>query len=170
MSHQSMQPISRDPIAACLWFDGQAEEAARFYERTFRDSRVGSINRAPTDFPGGQAGQVLTVEFTVLGMPFLGLNGGPHFKFNEAVSFQVYTDDQEETDRYWNALIEAGGQPGDCGWCKDRYGLSWQIVPRALMQAMTAGGETGQRAMKAMMTMQKIDIAKIQQAVAGGSN
>ena len=122
-------------IAACLWFNGQAEEAARFYAATFPDSRIDRVSRAPADYPSGKSGDVLVVEFTVCGMPFLGLNGGPAFTFDEAVSFQVYTDDQTETDRLWQAITSDGGSPSDCGWCKDRYGLSWQITPRALMEA-----------------------------------
>ena len=119
-------------IAPCLWFDKNAEEAAAFYERTFPDSRVIAVHKSPVDYPSGKAGDTLTVEFTVLGQRFLGLNGGPQFHFDEAVSFQVYTDTQEETDRYWNAIVGGGGQESMCGWCKDKFGLSWQITPRAL--------------------------------------
>lgn len=155
-------------ISPCLWYDGTAEEAANFYAATFPDSRVEAVHRSPADFPDGRAGDVLTVEFTVLGMRFLGLNGGPMFKFDEAVSFQVYTEDQEETDRYWNAIINTGGAESACGWCRDKWGLSWQITPRALMAAMTnPDPAAAKRAMEAMMTMKKIDIAAIERAVAG---
>ena len=155
-------------IAVCLWFDGNAEEAANFYARTFPDSRVGAVHRAPGDYPAGEEGNVLTVEFTVLGMPFLGLNGGPQFKFDEAVSFQVYTSDQAETDRLWKAIVGNGGAESECGWCKDRYGLSWQITPRALMEAVTDPDPTAaKRAFEAMMTMKKIDIAAIEAARRG---
>jgi len=150
-------------IAVCLWFDGNAEEAANFYARTFPDSRVDAVHRAPGDYPAGEEGDVLTVEFTVLGMPFLGLNGGPQFKFDEAVSFQVYTADQAETDRLWNAIVGNGGAESECGWCKDKYGLSWQITPRALMEAVSDPDRAAaKRAFDAMMTMKKIDIAAIE--------
>lgn len=155
-------------IAPCLWFNKNAEEAARFYAATFPDSRVNAVHKAPGDYPSGKAGDVLTVEFTVLGQPFVGLNGGPEFKFDEAVSFQVFTDTQEETDRYWNAIVGAGGQESVCGWCKDKFGLSWQIVPRALTQAMTdPDAAAAKRAMDAMMTMKKIDIGTIEAARRG---
>ena len=156
-------------ITPCLWFNGDAEEAAQFYARTFPDSRVRAVHRAPSDYPAGKAGDVLTVEFTVLGMEFLGLNGGMNVAFNQAVSFQVHTDDQAETDRYWDALIADGGQPSQCSWCKDKYGLSWQIVPRRLM-ALISGPDRdrAKRAMQAMMQMQKIDIAKLEAAATGG--
>jgi predicted 3-demethylubiquinone-9 3-methyltransferase (glyoxalase superfamily) len=154
-------------IQPCLWFDGCAEEAARFYEATFPDSHVKGIHRAPGDFPGGSQGDVLTVEFTVLGMPFLGLNGGPQFRFDEAVSFQVSTEDQAETDRYWNAIVGNGGSESECGWCKDRFGLSWQITPRRLTDLFNEGGERARRAFEAMMTMRRIDIAALDAAVAG---
>ena len=155
-------------IAPCLWFNKNAEEAASFYAATFPDSRVNAVHKAPGDYPSGKAGDVLTVEFTVLGQPFVGLNGGPEFKFDEAVSFQVFTDTQEETDRYWNAIVGAGGQESVCGWCKDKFGLSWQIVPRALTQAMTdPDAAAAKRAMDAMMTMKKIDIGTIEAARRG---
>jgi predicted 3-demethylubiquinone-9 3-methyltransferase (glyoxalase superfamily) len=151
----------------CLWYDKDAEAAARFYAATFPDSKVTAVRKAPGDFPGGKAGDVLTVEFTVLGVPCLGLNGGPTFKHSEAFSFQVATDDQKETDRYWNAIVGNGGQESECGWCKDRWGLSWQITPRTLVEAMAAGGAEAKRAFDAMMTMKKIDVAKIDAARRG---
>jgi 2-polyprenyl-6-hydroxyphenyl methylase/3-demethylubiquinone-9 3-methyltransferase len=158
-------------IATCLWFNKNAEDAARFYAATFPDSRVTGVYRSPGDFPGGKAGDVLTVEFTVLGQPFLGLNGGPNFTFDEAVSFQVFTDTQEETDRYWNAIVGGGGQESVCGWCKDRFGLSWQIVPRVLIAAMhDRDTAAAKRAMDAMMTMKKIDIARIEAARRGDAH
>ena len=154
----------------CLWYDKDAEAAARFYAETFPDSKVTAVHKAPGDFPGGKAGDVLTVDFTVLGVPCMGLNGGPAFKQSEAFSFQVATDDQKETDRYWNAIVGNGGQESDCGWCKDRWGLSWQITPRTLTDALAKGGAEGKRAFDAMMTMKKIDVAKIDAArrVCGG--
>ena len=155
-----------DRMVTVLWFDGDAEEAARFYAGTFADSSVGSVFRAPADFPGGSKGDVLTVEFTVLGRQFSGLNGGPQFKPNESVSFMVVTDDQAETDRYWNAIVGNGGEESDCGWCKDRWGFSWQITPRVLMDAIDEGGERARRAFAAMMTMRKIDVATIEAALA----
>ncbi|WP_199089894.1 VOC family protein [Bosea sp. ASV33] len=151
----------------CLWYDKDAEAAARFYAETFPDSAVKEVFRAPTDFPSGKAGDALTVTFTVLGIPCLGLNGGPMFKHSEAFSFQIATEDQEETDRYWNAIVGNGGKESDCGWCKDKWGLSWQITPRALTEALSAGGEESKRAFAAMMTMQKIDVAKIEAARRG---
>lgn len=151
----------------CLWYDGEAEAAARFYAETFPDSAVRAVHRAPADFPSGKAGDVLTVEFTVLGIPCLGLNGGPMFKHSEAFSFQIATEDQEETDRYWNAIIGNGGASSACGWCRDRWGLSWQITPRVLTQALAAGGEEAKRAFMAMMTMTKIDVAAIEAARRG---
>jgi 2-polyprenyl-6-hydroxyphenyl methylase/3-demethylubiquinone-9 3-methyltransferase len=155
-------------IAPCLWFNKNAEEAATFYAATFPDSRVTAVHKAPGDYPSGKAGDVITVEFTVLGQPFVGLNGGPEFTFNEAVSFQVFTETQEETDRYWNTLVGGGGQESVCGWCRDRFGLSWQIVPRALNEAMNdRDTAAAKRAMDAMMTMKKIDIATIEAARAG---
>jgi predicted 3-demethylubiquinone-9 3-methyltransferase (glyoxalase superfamily) len=151
----------------CLWFNKDAEEAARFYAATFPDSKLTAVHKAPSDYPNGKAGDVLTVEFTVLGIPCLGLNGGPEFKHSEAFSFQIATDDQAETDRYWNAIVGNGGQESQCGWCKDRWGLSWQITPRVLMEAFAAGGDEAKRAFEAMMPMQKIDIATIEAARRG---
>jgi predicted 3-demethylubiquinone-9 3-methyltransferase (glyoxalase superfamily) len=151
----------------CLWFDKDAEDAARFYAANFPNSSVTAVHKAPADFPGGKKGQVLTVEFTVFGIPCLGLNGGPIFKHSEAFSFQIATDDQAETDRYWNAIVNNGGAESECGWCKDRWGLSWQITPRALTEAMAAGGAEAQRAFAAMMSMKKIDVAAIEQARRG---
>ena len=151
----------------CLWFDRDAEAAVRFYAATFPDSAVGAIHRAPGDYPDGQQGDVLVVEFTVLGLPCLGLNGGPAFRHSEAFSFQVATTTQEETDRYWNAIVGHGGQESACGWCKDRWGISWQITPRVLGDAMAAGGEPARRAFLAMMGMQMIDVAAIEAAVRG---
>lgn len=151
----------------CLWYDKDAEAAARFYAETFPDSTVNEVFRAPTDFPSGKAGDVLTVTFTVLGIPCLGLNGGPMFKHSEAFSFQIATEDQAETDRYWNAIVGNGGKESDCGWCKDKWGLSWQITPRVLSEALAVGGEEAKRAFAAMMTMQKIDVAKIEAARRG---
>lgn len=152
----------------CLWYDGTALDAARFYAETFPDSSVGKVYRAPGDYPDGKQGDVLTVEFTVMGIPCIGLNGGPIFKHSEAFSFQVATGDQAETDRLWNAIVGNGGQESDCGWCKDKWGLSWQITPRALMAAISdPDGAAAKRAFDAMMTMQKIDIAKIEAARRG---
>jgi len=155
-------------VTPCLGYDGQAEQAATFYATVFPDSHVDAVHRAPADYPNGKAGDVLTVEFTVAGQKFLGLNGGPIFKFDEAVSFQVQTETQDETDRYWDALIENGGAASMCGWLRDRWGLSWQITPRALTEAMIhPDPAAAKRAMEAMMTMQKIDIAAIERALAG---
>lgn len=152
----------------CLWFDRDAEAAARFYATTFPDSAVGAIHRAPGDYPDGQQGDVLVVEFTVLGLPCMGLNGGPAFRHSEAFSFQVATADQAETDRYWNAIVGHGGQESACGWCKDRWGISWQITPVQLTRAWTHPDRAAaKRAFDAMMTMKKIDIAAIEAAVAG---
>jgi predicted 3-demethylubiquinone-9 3-methyltransferase (glyoxalase superfamily) len=151
----------------CLWFDKDAEGAARFYAATFPNSKVLAVHTAPGDFPGGKEGDVLTVEFTVLGIPCLGLNGGSQFKHNEAFSFQVATDNQEETDRYWNAIVDNGGHESACGWCKDRWGLSWQITPRTLTEALAAGGAEAKRAFSAMMMMRKIDVAMIAAARRG---
>ena len=152
-------------IQPCLWFNKNAEEAANFYAATFPSTKIDEIHRSPGDYPSGKQGDVLTVEMTILGMPFLLLNGGPQFTFDEAVSFQVATEDQAETDRYWNAIVGGGGQESMCGWCKDRFGLSWQITPKRLSQYMAAGGETAKRAFTAMMEMRKIDIAALEKAV-----
>ena len=154
-------------IQPCLWFDGNAEQAARFYAATFPDTRIGAIQDAPADYAAGKQGDPLTVEMTILGKPFLLLNGGPEFAFTEAVSFQVATADQAETDRYWAALTADGGQESVCGWCKDRYGLSWQITPKRLTELMAQGGEPAARAFQAMMKMKKIDIAALDRAVEG---
>jgi predicted 3-demethylubiquinone-9 3-methyltransferase (glyoxalase superfamily) len=152
----------------CLWYDGAAEEAAKFYAQTFPNSAVTAVHQAPGDFPDGKQGQVLTVEFTVLGVPCLGLNGGPTFKHSEAFSFQILTEDQAETDRYWNAIVGNGGAESACGWCKDKWGLSWQITPRALMEATTDPDRAAaKRAFDAMMKMKKIDIATIEAARRG---
>lgn len=152
----------------CLWYDGAALDAARFYAATFSDSAVGAVHLAPADYPMGREGDVLTVEFTVMGLPCIGLNGGPIFPHSEAFSFQVATDTQEETDRLWNAIIGHGGQASECGWCKDRWGISWQITPRALTQAMVdPDREAVRRVFAAMMTMKKIDIAAIEAARRG---
>ena len=151
----------------CLWFDTQAEEAANFYASVFPDSKVNNIFRAPSDYPSGKKGDVLTIEFTVCGIPCVGLNGGPIFKQSEAFSFQIATDNQEETDRYWNAIVGNGGMESECGWCKDKWGVSWQITPRTLTEAMAAGGEEAKRAFDAMMTMKKIDVAVIDAARRG---
>lgn len=152
----------------CLWYDGTALEAATFYAQTFPDSTVGAIYRAPADYPAGKQGDVLTVEFTVMGIPCLGLNGGPAFPHSEAFSFQVATDDQAETDRLWHAIVDNGGQESACGWCKDRWGLSWQITPRALTAAIAhPDGAAARRAFEAMMGMRKIDITAIEAALAG---
>lgn len=152
----------------CLWYDGGAEEAARFYAETFPNSSVAAVHLAPGDFPSGKKGDVLTVEFTVLGIPCLGLNGGPAFQQSEAFSFQVATEDQAETDRYWNAIVGNGGAESACGWCKDKWGLNWQITPIALIEAITdADPAVAQRAFAAMMTMRKIDIAAIEAARRG---
>lgn len=154
--------------AICLWYDNAAEDAAKFYAATFPDSEVKAVHKAPADYPSGKAGQVLTVEFTVLGLPCVGLNGGPVFKQTEAFSFQVTTEDQAETDRYWNAIVNNGGAESECGWCKDRWGVSWQITPRVLLEALSgADQEAAKRAFETMMTMQKIDVAAIEKAVKG---
>jgi predicted 3-demethylubiquinone-9 3-methyltransferase (glyoxalase superfamily) len=152
----------------CLWYDGSAVDAASFYAETFPDSAVGAVLRAPGDYPDGKQGDVLTVEFTVVGIPCIGLNGGPQFKHNEAFSFQITTEDQAETDRLWNAIVRNGGQESQCGWCKDRWGLSWQITPRALIAALSdPDPAAAKRAFEAMMTMRKIDIGAIEAARLG---
>ena len=151
----------------CLWFEKDAEAAAEFYAATFPESSVTAVRRAPSDFPDGKEGDVLTVEFTVCGIPCVAINGGPIFKQSEAFSFQIMTEDQEETDRYWNAIVGNGGKESQCGWCKDRWGLSWQITPRALTEAFAAGGDDAKRAFEAMMAMTKIDIATIEAARRG---
>lgn len=159
MSKATPKATAKNTI--CLWYDNDAEGAARFYAATFPDSAVVAVHHAPTDYPGGKKGDVLTVEFTVLGIPCLGLNGGPVFKHNEAFSFQIATDDQEETDRYWNAIVGNDGQESACGWCKDKWGISWQITPRVLSEALAVGGDEAKRAFTAMMDMKKIDVAAI---------
>ena len=151
----------------CLWYDKDAEEAARFYAATFPDSAVHGVHHAPSDFPGGKEGQVLTVDFTVAGVACIGLNGGTAFRHSEAFSFQIMTEDQAETDRYWNAIVDNGGQASVCGWCKDRWGISWQITPRVLTEAMAAGGTEAKRVFAAMMTMGKLDVAAIEAARRG---
>ena len=152
----------------CLWYDGAALDAAKFYAQTFADSTVDAVHRAPGDYPSGKEGDVLTVEFTVLGIPCLGLNGGPQFKHSEAFSFQVATEDQAETDRLWNAIVDNGGEESECGWCRDKWGLSWQITPRALSEAITDPDRAAaKRAFVAMMDMRKIDIARIDAARRG---
>ena len=168
---ESAQPVEIDAMipktTLCLWYESEAYEAATFYASTFPDSEVIAVHRAPSDFPGGVEGQVLTVNFTVCGVPCIGLNGGPAFKHSEAFSFQIATDDQEETDRLWDAIVNNGGSESECGWCKDKWGLSWQITPRTLTDAMAAGGEEAKRAFTAMMTMKKIDVAAIEAARRG---
>lgn len=161
-----MQTVAKNTV--CLWFDGAAEEAARFYAATFPDSSVDAVHRAPADFPSGKKGDVLTVFFTVMGIPCLGLNGGPAFRHSEAFSFQVATADQAETDRYWDAIVGAGGEESACGWCRDKWGLSWQITPLALTEAVTdPDPAVARRAFEAMMTMRKIDVAAIEAARRG---
>jgi predicted 3-demethylubiquinone-9 3-methyltransferase (glyoxalase superfamily) len=151
----------------CLWYEKEAEAAARFYAETFPDSALIAVHRAPSDYPSGKAGDVLTVRFTVAGIPCIGLNGGPAFKHTEAFSFQITTDDQQETDRYWNAIVGNGGSESACGWCRDKWGVSWQITPRALTDALAAGGAEAKRAFEAMMGMKKIDVAAIEAARRG---
>lgn len=161
-----MTNIAKNTI--CLWYDDNAEEATRFYAETFPDSSVDAVHRAPGDYPSGKEGDVLTVQFTVLGIPCIGLNGGPVFEHNEAFSFQVATEDQAETDHYWNAIVGNGGQESECGWCKDKWGISWQITPIALTQAYTSSDrKAAKRAFDAMLTMKKIDVAAIEAAIRG---
>ena len=149
----------------CLWYERDAEAAARFYAKTFPNSSVGAVQRAPADNPSGKEGDALVVAFNVMGIPCVGLNGGPHFKQSEAFSFQVSTEDQAETDRYWNAIVGNGGQESQCGWCKDKWGISWQITPRVLTDALAKGGGVAKRAFEAMMPMTKIDVGAIEAAV-----
>jgi predicted 3-demethylubiquinone-9 3-methyltransferase (glyoxalase superfamily) len=151
----------------CVWYDKDAEAAARFYAATFPNSEVKGVHKAPSDYPSGKAGDVITVDFTVCGIPCVGLNGGSYFKQTEAFSFMIATEDQAETDRYWNAIVGNGGQESACGWCKDKWGVSWQITPRVLLEAMAAGGAEAKRAFDAMMHMKKIDVAKIEAARLG---
>jgi predicted 3-demethylubiquinone-9 3-methyltransferase (glyoxalase superfamily) len=149
----------------CLWYDHDAEEAAEFYAETFPDTTVGKVTRAPSDYPAGKKGDALTVDFNVMGIPCVGLNGGDMFKHNESFSFQVMTKDQAETDKYWNAIVDNDGEESQCGWCKDKWGVSWQITPRILIDALAAGGDKAKRAFEAMMPMKKIDVAKIEAAI-----
>ena len=160
--------IQKVAMTTCLMFDKNAEEAAKFYAATFPDSHVDAVHKSPADYPNGKASDVLMVEFTVLGQSFVGVNGGPEFVFTQGISFQVFTDTQEETDRYWNAIVQGGGEESECSWCKDKFGVSWQIVPRVLIEGMTSPDTAAaKRVMEAMMTMKKIDIAKIEAARRG---
>ena len=161
--------MTKTPMTLCLWYEGDAEEAAAFYAATFADSRVDAVHRSPADNPSGKEGDVLTVDFTVLGIACVGLNGGPVFPQSEAFSFQVHTDTQEETDRYWNAIVDNGGSESNCGWCKDKWGVSWQITPEPMMDLIWRNDDpaAAQRAMEAMLTMRKIDIAAIEAAAMG---
>ena len=151
----------------CIWYDNAAREAAEFYASVFPDSTVAGVYTAPGDYPGGTVGTELMVAFTVCGIPCIGLNGGPQFPHTEAFSFQIATEDQEETDRYWNAIVGNGGRESECGWCKDRWGVNWQITPRVLMEALAAGGDEARRAFTAMMGLRKIDVASIEAARRG---
>ena len=155
------------PMSLCLWYDKDAEEAATFYAATFPDTKITGVSRAPADYPMGKTGDALTVEFTLMGVPCIGLNGGPMYKHTEAFSIQIATDTQEETDRYWDAIVGNGGAESQCGWCKDRWGISWQITPRAMTRAMAQGGDAARRAFQAMMTMTRLDIAAIEAAARG---
>ena len=159
--------MTQSKATLCLWFDSEAEAAAQFYAATFPDSRVGKVHRAPTDYPSGRAGDVLMVEFTLCGLACIGLNGGPAFPQTEAFSLQIATEDQAETDRLWDAIVGHGGRESACGWCKDRWGMNWQITPRALTEGMAAGGEEARRVFTAMMQMTKIDVATIEAARRG---
>ena len=163
MVHMNAQPKN----TVCLWYQKDAQAAAEFYAATFPDSKVGAVQKAPSDFPGGKAGDALVVEFTVIGIPCIAINGGTAFKQSEAFSFQISTEDQAETDKYWNAIVGNGGQESQCGWCKDKWGLNWQITPRVLTEAMAAGGAEAKRAFEAMMKMKKIDVATIEAARRG---
>ena len=163
LSHMNKQPKN----TVCIWYQKDAEAAAEFYAATFPDSKVTGVHKAPSDYPDGKAGGVLMVEFTVIGIPCIGINGGTAFKQSEAFSFQIATDDQAETDKYWNAIVGNGGAESQCGWCKDKWGVSWQITPRVLMEAMAAGGAEAKRAFEAMMKMKKIDVAAIETARRG---
>ena len=158
-------PTAKNTI--CIWYDKDAEAAAHFYAKTFPDSSVNAVHFAPADYPSGKAGDVITVDFTVCGIPCIGLNGGSYFKQTEAFSFQIATDDQAETDKYWNAIVQNGGQESACGWCKDKWGVNWQITPRTLTEAMAKGGDEAKRAFEAMMGMKKIDVAAIDAARRG---
>jgi predicted 3-demethylubiquinone-9 3-methyltransferase (glyoxalase superfamily) len=151
----------------CIWYDKEAQDAANFYAATFPDTKVTAVHEAPGDYPSGKKGEIITVDFTVMGIPCMRLNGGPAFKHSEAFSFQVATDTQEETDRYWNAIVGNGGKESECGWCKDRWGISWQITPRTLTDALAAGGAEAKRAFEAMLKMKKIDVAIIDKARKG---
>ena len=159
--------MAKNKSTICVWYDKDAEEAAKFYASVFPDSKVNAVHKAPTDYPSGKKGDTITVDFTVAGIPYIGLNGGPIFKHNEAFSICIATDDQAETDKYWNAIVGNGGQESACGWCKDKWGFSWQITPRTLLQSQAAGGEEARRAFEAMMTMHKIDVAAIDAARKG---
>lgn len=165
MGNSEGRALAKNTI--CIWYDKDAEAATRFYAETFPASSIGAIHRAPSDYPSGKQGDVLTVEFNVAGVPCIGLNGGPAFKHSEAFSFQIATDNQQETDRYWNAIVGNGGQESACGWCKDKWGVSWQITPRVLMEALATGGDQAKRAFQAMMSMKKIDVAAIEAARRG---
>jgi predicted 3-demethylubiquinone-9 3-methyltransferase (glyoxalase superfamily) len=159
------KPFPKNSV--CLWFNKDAMDAARFYAATFPNSKLGAVHKAPSDYPSGKEGDIILVEFTVLGIPCLGLNGGPEIVHSQAFSFQIATDTQEETDRYWNAIVSNGGEENVCGWCKDRWGLYWQITPRTLTNAMAAGGAEAKRAFEAMMKMGKINVAEIDAARRG---